>query len=82
MKTIAIAQATYVEKYKIHFIFSDQTEKDIDFSEFLNRAKNPMTRRFLDKNLFKIFKIEFGDIVWNDYELCFPISDLYEGRIH
>jgi len=23
----------------------------------------------------------YGDIVWNDYELCFPILDLYEGNI-
>ena len=81
MKTIAIAQATYLEKYKIQFKFSDQTERDIDFSGFLNRAHNPMIRKFLDTNLFKVFKVEFGDIIWNDYELCFPILDLYEGNI-
>ena len=82
MKTIAITQAKYLGKYEIHFMFSDQTEQTIDFCGFLNRSNNPMTRRFLDKNLFRVFKIEFGDIVWNDYELCFPILDLHEGKIH
>jgi len=81
MKTIAITQATYLGRYEIHFLFSDQTEKTIDFSGFLNRSRNPMTRKFLDKALFKGFKVEFGDIVWNDYELCFPIRDLYEGNV-
>ena len=81
MKTIAIAHADYLEKYKIHFVFSDHTEQTIDFSDFLNRSHNPMTRRFLDKNLFQGFSVEFGDIVWNDYELCFPIQDLHEGNI-
>jgi len=82
MKTIAITQATYLEKYEIHFMFSDKTERTIDFGGFLSRTHHPTTRRFLDKNLFKAFKIEFGDIVWNDYELCFPIADLYEGNVH
>ena len=80
MKTIAITRAQYLGEYKIRFTFSDQTERSIDFGDFLSRSKNPMTRKFLDKNLFKIFKIEFGDIVWNDYELCFPIHDLHEGQ--
>ena len=81
MKTIAITQAKYLGKYEIRFTFSDQTSRIIDFGGFLSHSNNPMTRKFLDKKLFKGFKIEFGDIVWNDYELCFPIQDLYEGNI-
>ena len=82
MKTIAITQAKYLGKHEIHFTFSDQTEQTVDFDGFLNRSHNPMIRKFLDKKLFKGFKIVFGDIVWNDYELCFPIQDLYEGNVH
>jgi len=81
MKTIAITQARYLETHKIHLTFSDQTEKIVDFGGFLNRSHNPMTRKFLDKELFKGFKIEFGDIVWSDYELCFPVQDLYDGNV-
>ena len=82
MKTIAITQAKYLGEYEIYFMFSDQTEQTIDFSRFLNRSRNPMTRKFLDQKLFRNFKIEFGDIVWNDYELCFPIGHLHEGNVH
>jgi len=81
MKTIAITQAEYLGKYEIHLTFSDQTEQLIDFSAFLNRSKNPMARKYLDKKLFRNFQVEHGDIVWNDYELCFPIGDLYEGSV-
>jgi len=82
MKTIAITQAKYLGQYEIFFAFSDQTERSVDFGGFLNRSKNPMTRKFLDEKRFNDFKIEFGDIVWNDYELCFPIQDLYEGNVY
>lgn len=40
-----------------------------------------MTKKYLDKNLFQSFSLEYGDLIWNDYEMCFPIWDLYEGDI-
>ena len=68
-------------KYKIKLFFSDGIERLIDFLSFLKNAKNPMTRKYLDKEMFKNFSIEYGDVIWNDYEMCFPIWDLYEGKI-
>lgn len=78
---ISINKAEYLGEYKIQFFFSDGTEQLIDFSNFLNMAKNPMTRKYLDMKLFKNFTIKYGDITWNDYEMCFPIWDLHEGKI-
>lgn len=78
---ISITQAEYISDYKIKFSFSDGIDRAIDFSEFLSNARNPMTRKYLDKQLFKNFSVEYGDIIWNDYEMCFPIWDLHEGKI-
>ncbi|MDQ8003885.1 MAG: DUF2442 domain-containing protein [Pedobacter sp.] len=78
---IEINKADYLGDYKIRFGFSDGEVRIIDFTDFLTSAKNPMTKKYLDKNEFKNFKIEFGDIVWNDYEMCFPIWDLHEGKV-
>lgn len=78
---ISISKADYVGEYKIKFLFSDGVERLIDFSGFLNTAKNPMTKKYLDKKLFKKYSISYGDIIWNDYEMCFPIWDLHEGKI-
>jgi hypothetical protein len=78
---IFIDKAEYIAEYKIKFLFSDGIERLIDFSNFLNNAKNPMTRKYLDKKLFKNYSIDYGDIIWNDYEMCFPIWDLHEGKI-
>lgn len=78
---VSIEQADYKGDYVINLRFSDGVERNIDFSSFLKNAKNPMTKKYLDKELFKSFKIDHGDLVWNDYEMCFPIWDLHEGRI-
>lgn len=78
---ISIIKAEYVGEYNIQFSFSDGVEKTIDFSTFLNNARNPMSKKYLDQQLFKNFSISYGDIIWNDYEMCFPIWDLHEGTI-
>jgi len=78
---VSIDKAVYLDGYKIKFDFSDGVSQTIDFESFLKSAKNPMTKKYLDQDKFRGFSIEYGDIVWNDYEMCFPIWDLHEGRI-
>lgn len=78
---ISIKKAEYQGGYRINFIFSDGIQRTIDFGNFLRKAKNPMTKKFLDKRIFQSFAIEYGDIIWNDYEMCFPIWDLHQGEI-
>ena len=78
---ISINKADYIGEYKIRFLFSDGVEREIDFSGFLKNARNPMTRKYLDEKLFTGYSITYGDIIWDDYEMCFPIWDLHEGII-
>lgn len=78
---ISIEKADYIDNYKIALLFSDGTRNLVDFGPFLKSSTNPMTTKFLKIDAFKNFKIEHGDLVWNDYELCFAIWDLYEGFI-
>lgn len=78
---ISIVKTEYIADYRIKFIFSSETEKQIDFSVFLQQAHNPMIRQHIDLQLFKSYSIKYGDIIWNDYELCVPVWDLWNGRI-
>ena len=78
---VSIKSADYLGDYKINFLFSDGKEQIIDFGHFLKEAKNPMTKKYIDKEQFKAFSLEYGDILWNDYEMCFPVWDLHEGIV-
>ena len=79
--SIEIIRAEYLNGYRIKLRFSDNKIEIVDFKTFLENSKNPTTRKYLAIKLFKEFKIEFGDLVWHDYELCFPIIDLYENVV-
>lgn len=78
---LSIVKAEYIGNYSLSIEFSDGKLANIYFGDFLLKAKNPMTKKYLNENLFQQFNILYGDIVWNDYELCFPIYDLYQGKL-
>ena len=78
---IAIVKAEYQQDFQIKLLFSDKSEQVVDFAEVLQTAKNPMTRKYLDLDKFKQFTVEYGDLMWNDYEMCFPTWDLYRNAI-
>lgn len=81
VRILEITKAELVRGYCVHLHFNDNTEQWIDFKPFLERSHHPDIRKYLNLTEFQRFRIEYGDLVWGDYELCFPISDLYKGRI-
>ena len=80
-KTINIVTASQVGDYSLQLVFDDGTEQVIDFKPFLSRSRHPGIRQWLDPERFASFRVEYGELIWGDYELCFPIIDLYRNDI-
>ena len=78
---VDIVSADRVSDYVLAIKFSDDHESRVDFQIFLTNSRSPHIRSYLDLNRFDAFRIESGDLVWGDYEMCFPIADLYEGKV-
>jgi hypothetical protein len=78
---LEIRVAQFTGDYAIKLIFTDGTEQQVDFGPFLENSQHPAIRKYLDINRFKSFKIVDGNLNWNDYDLIFPIADLYDGKI-
>jgi hypothetical protein len=78
---VDIVRVEQIADYKLKLYFSDGMERVIDFEPFLRRSRNPMILKYLDQKKFRDFRLEYGELVWDDYGLCFPIADLYENRI-
>jgi hypothetical protein len=76
-----ITKAEHLGGYRVRLQFDDGSVQDVDIQPFLLRAQHPSIRAYLDPDKFKTFRIEYGDLVWGDYELCFPLIDLYNNRI-
>ena len=78
---LEIVEAKYVSGYKIRLVFNDESERVVDFGPFLKKARNPDTTDYLNLKKFKEFRIEDGDLIWGDFQMIFPITDLHRGSI-
>ena len=80
-KYLSIDKAKYLKDYKIYVKFNDGKEKVLDFKNFIIHSQHPDIKKYRDKELFQKFNLEYGELEWNDYDLAFPIYDLYQGTI-
>jgi len=78
---LKIDSATYLSDYAIRIIFSDGMERLVDFKPFLSKSLHPSIKKYLDETKFSNFTLIDGNLNWNNYDLIFPLSDLYNGRI-
>lgn len=79
--TINIVTAEQVGDFRIQLQFDDGIEQTVDFKPFLTHALHPDIRVWLDPARFATFRLEYGELVWGDYDLCFPVIDLYRNQI-
>jgi hypothetical protein len=79
--TINVVSATQVGDYSLKIEFDDKTVQTVDFGPFLKRARHPDVRLFLQPERFASFHVTYGELAWGDYDLCFPVIDLYRNCI-
>jgi hypothetical protein len=80
-KVVQNESARFVAPYKLRLRFDDGHENIVDFGPFLKNSEHPSVRAYLDLKRFKNFTVEDGVLHWNDFDLVFPMADLYEGKI-
>ncbi|MCW3805625.1 DUF2442 domain-containing protein [Plebeiibacterium marinum] len=78
---LKIDSAKYLSDYAIRIKFNDGYERLVDFKPFLSKSLHPSIKKYLDENKFSNFSLTDGNLNWSDYDLIFPLSDLYKGQI-
>jgi hypothetical protein len=78
---LEISEAKYISGHKIRLTFNDGVVRVMDFEPFLRKASNPDLTQYRQLRKFKSFRLHHGDLMWGDYEMIFPITDLYRGEI-
>ena len=78
---INIVTAYSAGDYRLCLTFDDGTVQTVDFKPFLTLSSHPDIRAYLDPARFLAFRIEYGELVWGDCDLCFPMMDLYRNDL-
>ena len=79
--TLKILEVEYIHDYTLKLLFSDGMKKLVNFKPFLENAKHPEIKKYLYLKNFKKYNLENGDLMWGDFDLIFPIIDLYKNKI-
>ena len=80
-KVVRIEAAEYVPAFKPRLRFDDGQESLVDFATFLSQSRHPSVQAYHDRKCFRKFALEDGFPHWNDFDLVFPMADLYSGQI-
>jgi hypothetical protein len=78
---LQIAEVKHIGGYMLRLRFDDDKIVTVDFGPFLKQSRHPEIRKYLKPELFKSWQLKHGDLMWGDFDLCFPVSNLYEGRV-
>lgn len=82
MDRLYITNAADMGNLKVSLTFNDNTVQTVDVGEFIRRHPHPQYNKYLDVKKFRCFTIENGNIVWGkNWDLVFPVEQLYKGRI-
>lgn len=80
---LSVKKAVWVGGYKLLIVFNDGKEQLVDFAGFIGNNNKASLLKYKLPIYFKQFHIEDGNVVWGrDWDLVFPIHQLYEGNIN
>lgn len=79
---MSITNVTYIGNLSVKVDFSDGTSQMINVGDFIHRHPHPQYNKYLDEKKMRSFSIENGNVVWGaNWDLIFPIEQLYAGRL-
>ena len=81
VQVLAVAAAEVVAPHTLRIAFTTGEHRTVDFGPFLHRAEHPAIRAYLQEERFRQFAIVNGNVNWNDYDLIFPVIELYAAGV-
>jgi hypothetical protein len=80
-KIIKVVEARYTGGFSLNIKFSDGKVHKVDFEPFLKKSLHPEIRKYLNREEFSHYTIRDGELMWGDFDLIFPVDDLYKNTI-
>lgn len=81
LKIIKLVSVIYLSEFKLNLTFDDDISQLVDFKPFLESSSHLEVKKYLNLNKFKKFSFKNNELMWGDFDLIFPIVDLYENNL-
>ncbi|EKE75250.1 DUF2442 domain-containing protein [Gallaecimonas xiamenensis] len=81
MSELSVVDVKHLTGHILEIVFSDGHKETVDFAPFIFSVGHPDYEPYKNIETFLKFKIEDGNLNWDDYTMIFPVADLYSNRI-
>ena len=75
-----IKSVDYISDYLLHVVFKDGQERLIDLHSFLSTSGFPFVSKYLDLDLFRQVRVDYGTIAWGDNDMDINPLSIYYGE--
>lgn len=75
-----IKSVEYINDYLLHVVFKDGQERLVDLYSFLSTSTFPFISKYLDLDLFKQVRVDYGTIAWGDNDMDINPLSIYYGE--
>jgi len=81
MSELLVTNTNHLTGHILEIIFNDGHKSIVDFAPFIFSAGHPDYELYKKQSYFLNYKIEDGNLNWDDYTMIFPIEELYNNKI-
>lgn len=81
MLDLRVTSIEQLGSHTLKLLFNDGHVSVINFLPYITNHKNEMVTDYIDSTLFNGYKLDNGNVNWNDYDMIFSVNDLYDGKI-
>ncbi|WP_461534737.1 DUF2442 domain-containing protein [Spongorhabdus nitratireducens] len=81
MDEVTISAVRHIKGHVLALTFSDGHIQPVDFAPFIFSSGHPVIEAYQDMGRFLGYKLIDGNLNWDDYNMIFPVTDLYKGKL-
>ncbi|MCS6260651.1 DUF2442 domain-containing protein [Shewanella baltica] len=81
MSELSVVDAKHLTGHILEITFNNGHKEVVDFASFIFSVGHPDYEAYKNVETFLRFKIEDGNLNWDDYTMIFPVEDLYSNRV-
>lgn len=81
MSALSVVNAQHITGHILDITFSDGHNAVVDFAPFIFSAGHPDYEFYKKLDNFLAYKLDDGNLNWDDYTMIFSVEDLYHNRL-
>lgn len=78
---LLVVETAHVQDHVLNIVFNNGHSVIVDFAPFIFSNGHPNYEPYKNIDVFLSYKLEDGNLNWDDYTMIFPVENLYANSL-